>query len=86
MSLGFSHPIEYQCPGDVSIDTPSPTQIVVRGQDKQRVGQTAAEIRAYRPAGAVQGQGRTVQQRGCGEKGSEEEAEAIGRGSACRER
>ena len=57
MSLGFSHPIEYQCPGDVSIDTPSPTQIVVRGQDKQRVGQTAAEIRAYRPPEPYKGKG-----------------------------
>ena len=57
MSLGFSHPIEYKCPGDVSIDTPSPTQIVVRGQDKQRVGQTAAEIRAYRPPEPYKGKG-----------------------------
>ena len=57
MSLGFSHPIEYACPSDVSIETPSQTQIVVRGADKQKVGQTAAEIRAFRPPEPYKGKG-----------------------------
>ena len=57
LSLGFSHPVEYRCPEDVSIETPSQTRIVVRGADKQRVGQTAAEIRAYRPPEPYKGKG-----------------------------
>ena len=57
LSLGFSHPIEYPCPKDVRIETPSQTEIVVRGTDKQRVGQTAAEIRAYRPPEPYKGKG-----------------------------
>lgn len=57
LSLGFSHPVEYPCPEGVSIETPSLTEIVVRGPDKQRVGQTAAEIRAYRPPEPYKGKG-----------------------------
>ena len=57
MSLGFSHPVEYRCPDDVSIETPSQTEIVVRGADKQRVGQAAAEIRSYRPPEPYKGKG-----------------------------
>ena len=57
LSLGFSHPIEYPCPEGVSIETPTQTEIVVRSTDKQRVGQTAAEIRAYRPPEPYKGKG-----------------------------
>ena len=57
LSLGFSHPIEYACPQDVSIETPSQTRITVRGTDKQRVGQVAAEIRAFRPPEPYKGKG-----------------------------
>ena len=57
LSLGFSHPIELKCPKDVSIEAPSPTRVVVRGADKQRVGQTASEIRAYRPPEPYKGKG-----------------------------
>ena len=57
LSLGFSHQIEYPCPKDISIETPSPTRIVVKGIDKQRVGQAAAEIRAYRPPEPYKGKG-----------------------------
>lgn len=57
LSLGFSHPVVYPCPKDVRIETPSQTEIVVRGVDKQRVGQTAAEIRAYRPPEPYKGKG-----------------------------
>ena len=57
LSLGFSHPVEYRCPEEVSIETPSQTRIVVRGTDKQRVGQAAAEIRAFRPPEPYKGKG-----------------------------
>ena len=57
LSLGYSHQVEYPCPKDISIETPSPTRIVVRGIDKQRVGQAAAEIRAYRPPEPYKGKG-----------------------------
>ena len=57
LSLGFSHSIEYRCPEDIRIETPSQTRIVVRGADKQRVGQTAAEIRAHRPPEPYKGKG-----------------------------
>ena len=57
LSLGFSHPVEYACPQDVTLETPTQTRIVVRGVDKQRVGQTAAEIRAFRPPEPYKGKG-----------------------------
>jgi large subunit ribosomal protein L6 len=49
LSLGFSHPVEIRAPEGITIETPSQTEIVVKGCDKQRVGQFAADIRAYRP-------------------------------------
>ena len=49
LSLGFSHPIDYAVPDGITIETPSQTEIVVSGCDKQKVGQVSAEIRAYRP-------------------------------------
>ena len=49
LALGFSHPVEYPVPEGIEIETPSQTEIVVRGIDKQRVGQVSAEIRRYRP-------------------------------------
>lgn len=57
LSLGFSHLIKYRYPKDISIETSSQTRILVRGADKQRVGQTAAEIRAYRPPEPYKGKG-----------------------------
>jgi large subunit ribosomal protein L6 len=57
LTLGFSHPIEYQTPEGITIETPSQTEIVVSGCDKQRVGQTAAEIRAFRPPEPYKGKG-----------------------------
>ena len=57
LTLGFSHPIDYQLPEGVSAATPSQTQIVVSGIDKQLVGQVAAEIRAFRPPEPYQGKG-----------------------------
>jgi large subunit ribosomal protein L6 len=57
LSLGFSHPVAYEAPEGVTLEAPSATEIVVKGIDKQRVGQTAAEIRAFRPPEPYKGKG-----------------------------
>lgn len=57
LSLGFSHPIEYRAPDGITIETPSLTEIVVKGIDKQKVGQVAAVIRGYRPPEPYKGKG-----------------------------
>lgn len=57
LTLGFSHPVEYDVPEGITIETPSQTEIVVNGADKQRVGQVAAEIRAYRAPEPYKGKG-----------------------------
>ena len=57
LALGFSHPIEYNAPEGIKIDAPSQTEIIVSGCDKQKVGQVAAEIRAYRPPEPYKGKG-----------------------------
>lgn len=57
LSLGFSHPVNHLTPKDITIETPSQTEIIVKGVDKQKVGQVAAEIRAYRPPEPYKGKG-----------------------------
>lgn len=57
LSLGFSHPIEYMPPEGVSIQTPSQTEIVITGGDKEKVGQAAADIRRFRPPEVYKGKG-----------------------------
>jgi len=57
LELGFSHPINYPMPEGISVETPSQTEIVIRGADKQKVGQVAAEIRAFRPPEPYKGKG-----------------------------
>lgn len=57
LALGFSHPVSYAMPVGISIETPSQTEIVIKGADKHRVGQVAAEIRAYRPPEPYKGKG-----------------------------
>ena len=57
LTLGFSHPVSHELPEGVSAETPSQTEIVLKGIDKQLVGQTAAEIRAYRPPEPYKGKG-----------------------------
>lgn len=57
LTLGFSHPIDYQLPEGVDVETPSQTEVVLRGCDKQKVGQVAAEIRAFRPPEPYKGKG-----------------------------
>ncbi|MGD8379791.1 MAG: 50S ribosomal protein L6 [Gammaproteobacteria bacterium] len=57
LTLGFSHPINYPVPEGITIETPSQTEIVVKGVSKQQVGQVAAEIRAFRPPEPYKGKG-----------------------------
>lgn len=57
LTLGFSHPIEYQVPEGISVETPSQTEIIIKGIDKQKVGQVAAKIRAYRSPEPYKGKG-----------------------------
>jgi len=57
LALGFSHPIVYSAPEGIKIETPSQTEIIVSGCDKQKVGQVAADIRSYRPPEPYKGKG-----------------------------
>ncbi|WP_105101957.1 50S ribosomal protein L6 [Microbulbifer pacificus] len=57
LSLGFSHPVDYDLPEGVSAETPSQTEIVLKSSDKQLLGQVAAEIRAFRPPEPYKGKG-----------------------------
>jgi large subunit ribosomal protein L6 len=57
LTLGFSHPVAFSVPDGITIDTPSQTEIVIKGADKHRVGQVAADIRRYRPPEPYKGKG-----------------------------
>ena len=57
LSLGFSHPVVHSMPEGVKCETPAQTEILIKGIDKQKVGQTAAEVRAYRPPEPYKGKG-----------------------------
>jgi len=57
LQLGFSHPVDFSVPDGVTVETPTQTEIIVRGADKQKVGQVAAEIRGYRPPEPYKGKG-----------------------------
>jgi large subunit ribosomal protein L6 len=57
LTLGFSHPVAYEVPEGITIETPSQTEVVVRGIDRQKVGQVAADIRGYRPPEPYKGKG-----------------------------
>ena len=57
LQLGFSHPVQYAAPEGVDVQTPTPTEVVVSGADKQLVGQAAADIRAFRPPEPYKGKG-----------------------------
>jgi large subunit ribosomal protein L6 len=57
LTLGFSHPVVFAVPDGIAIETPTPTEIVVKGMDRQKVGQVAAEIRGYRPPEPYKGKG-----------------------------
>ena len=57
LSLGFSHPVDFVVPAGITVETPAQTEIVVRGSDKQLVGEVSAKIRAYRPPEPYKGKG-----------------------------
>jgi large subunit ribosomal protein L6 len=57
LTLGFSHPVAYPVPEGITIETPSQTEVLVKGIDRQKVGQVAAEIRGYRPPEPYKGKG-----------------------------
>lgn len=57
LSLGYSHPVVHKMPKGVKVETPTQTEIVIKGIDKQQVGQVAAEVRAYRPPEPYKGKG-----------------------------
>jgi large subunit ribosomal protein L6 len=57
LSLGFSHPVVFNAPDGITLETPSQTEILVKGSDKQMVGQVAAKIRAFRPPEPYKGKG-----------------------------
>jgi len=57
LALGFSHPVNYKAPAGVTIETPTQTEIIITGCDKQKVGQAAAEIRSFRPPEPYKGKG-----------------------------
>ena len=57
LTLGFSHPVVYQLPEGVTAETPSQTEVLLKSSDKQKLGQAAAEIRAYRPPEPYKGKG-----------------------------
>ena len=57
LTLVFSHPVNYNLPEGISVETPSQTEVIIKGIDKQKVGQAAAEIRAFRPPEPYKGKG-----------------------------
>ncbi len=57
LQLGFSHPVEYAVPEGITVECPTQTEVVVRGSDRQKVGQVASEIRAFRPPEPYKGKG-----------------------------
>lgn len=57
LQLGFSHPVDFSIPDGITIQTPTPTQIVIQGIDKAKVGEAAAQIRAYSPPEPYKGKG-----------------------------
>jgi len=57
LSLGFSHPVVHQMPAGVTVQTPTQTEILIKGADKQQVGQVAAEVRGYKPPEPYKGKG-----------------------------
>jgi len=57
LAVGFSHPVDFVMPAGITVATPTPTEILIKGADRQRVGQIAAEIRAVRPPEPYKGKG-----------------------------
>jgi large subunit ribosomal protein L6 len=57
LTLGFSHPVNYKVPEGITVETPSQTEVIIKGLDRQKVGQVAAEIRGFRPPEPYKGKG-----------------------------
>ena len=57
LAVGFSHPVDFEMPAGITVATPAPTEIIIKGADRQRVGQLAAEVRAVRPPEPYKGKG-----------------------------
>ena len=57
LSVGYSHPVEIEMPAGIKVETPTPTEILIKGADRQRVGQIASEVRAVRPPEPYKGKG-----------------------------
>ena len=57
LAVGYSHPVNFDMPSGIKVETPAPTEIIIKGADRQRVGQIAAEIRAIRPPEPYKGKG-----------------------------
>ncbi|MES8247478.1 50S ribosomal protein L6, partial [Cutibacterium acnes] len=57
INVGYSHPVEIEKPAGIKAETPTPTEILIKGADRQRVGQVAAEVRAVRPPEPYKGKG-----------------------------
>ena len=57
LNVGYSHPVEIEMPAGIKVETPSPTEILIKGADRQRVGQIASEVRAVRPPEPYKGKG-----------------------------
>ena len=57
LAVGYSHPVNFEMPAGITVATPTPTEIILKGADRQRVGQLAAEIRAVRPPEPYKGKG-----------------------------
>mgnify|MGYP001617356618 FL=1 len=57
LAVGYSHPVNKEMPAGITVATPTPTEIIIKGADRQRVGQVAAEIRAIRPPEPYKGKG-----------------------------
>jgi large subunit ribosomal protein L6 len=57
LAIGFSHPVDFVMPAGIKVETPAPTEIVIKGADRQQVGQMAAVIRAVRPPEPYKGKG-----------------------------
>jgi large subunit ribosomal protein L6 len=57
LAVGYSHPVNFDMPAGISVATPTPTEILIKGADRQRVGQIAAEVRAVRPPEPYKGKG-----------------------------
>ncbi len=57
LSLGFSHPVVHKMPAGIKVETPTQTEIVIKGIDRQKVGQVAADVRGYRPPEPYKGKG-----------------------------